>query len=439
VEAATAEFGGLSTRQISIAAAAAFLERERAGHQRAPFQIPLQSWLHAAQAGAAPPEGTAAGAAAVDLGSRSVTASGLLAPPGSPGFRRCGPLVARQLRPAFEEGLSLACSDEPFPPSLPPLDWGFLLLASLPPAARPPDGATAQPAANEGVEKPVSPEADKPQAVAERVPAGAPAAGRFVASVASLCLAVARFAMAWRYLPPRARFTAALLVVCALLGYAGWQNRGRLEIDRRWQGMLHAIAGRSIVQLDEDFSAGLRAWQGPGDWTVSPGGMALPRSLALYAPSLGLSNYRLEFTAVIEKKAVGWAVRAADRDNYYALRLVILRTEPPAEAVLIRYPVTRGIPAKPVQAPSRLHVRPGEQYQVLTDVQGAAISVFVDGTLVDTWSIDEFPKGGVGFFCERGEQARLLGTSLTDQDDLLGKLCGLISPHPAMQQAATVH
>ena len=224
-----------------------------------------------------------------------------------------------------------------------------------------------------------------------------------------------------------------------LLGYAGWQNRGRLEIDRRWNGMLQAISERSILQLDEDFSGGLRAWQGRGDWAVSPGGMALPRSLALYAPSLGLSNYRLEFTAVIEKKAVGWTVRAAGPDNYYAIKLAIVKTEPPAEAVLIRYPVIRGTPAKPVQAPSRLHVRLGEQYQVLTDVQGAGIGVFVDGTLVDTWSIDEFPKGGVGFFCERGEQARLLGVSLTDQDDLLGKLCGLIAQHPAMRQVAPEH
>lgn len=440
VEATEAEFGGLSIRQICIAGVTAFLEREPASHRRPPLQIRLQPWLHTAQAGAAPPECTGAGAVAMELGSRNVGTSGLPTRPRWPRFRRCGPLVARQLRPAFEEGLSLACSDEPFPGSLPPLDWGFLLLASLPSAVRPPDAATTRTAAQCEADRRASAVGDNPPRVREAVPEGTSGTVRSrLSSVTDWCRSVATLLGGWKHLPRPARLKAAGLAVCVLLGYAGWQNRGRLEIDRRWNGMLQAISERSILQLDEDFSGGLRAWQGRGDWAVSPGGMALPRSLALYAPSLGLSNYRLEFTAVIEKKAVGWTVRAAGPDNYYAIKLAIVKTEPPAEAVLIRYPVIRGTPAKPVQAPSRLHVRLGEQYQVLTDVQGAGIGVFVDGTLVDTWSIDEFPKGGVGFFCERGEQARLLGVSLTDQDDLLGKLCGLIAQHPAMRQVAPEH
>ncbi len=48
-------------------------------------------------------------------------------------------------------------------------------------------------------------------------------------------------------------------------------------------------------------------------------GFIHPGQLALYRPSVPLSDYRFEFMAQIENKSVDWVVRAKDADNYYAL------------------------------------------------------------------------------------------------------------------------
>ena len=66
----------------------------------------------------------------------------------------------------------------------------------------------------------------------------------------------------------------------------------------------------------------------PKSWSYSADGFIHPGQLALYRPSVPLSDYRFEFMAQIESKSVDWVVRAKDADNYYALKFTVLQPGP---------------------------------------------------------------------------------------------------------------
>ena len=79
------------------------------------------------------------------------------------------------------------------------------------------------------------------------------------------------------------------------------------------------VLDRAAVALDEDFRPGLDDWVSRGDattdWSFDATGFVRPGSLALYRPSMGLSDYQMQFLGMIDKKALSWVVRAADFDN----------------------------------------------------------------------------------------------------------------------------
>jgi hypothetical protein len=55
--------------------------------------------------------------------------------------------------------------------------------------------------------------------------------------------------------------------------------------------------------------------------------------------------------------------------------------------------------------------------------------VTVQDETVDTWTDARLKKGGVGFFCGRGEKARLRWVSVSHQYDTLGRLCAFLVPY----------
>jgi hypothetical protein len=73
-------------------------------------------------------------------------------------------------------------------------------------------------------------------------------------------------------------------------------------------------------------------------------------------------------------------------------------------------------------------------YRITTDVLGPDFSVKVDGKMADYWTDAGSARGGVALFSGKGEQARVFGLGIRHQDDLIGRLCGLVAPHPAMAQ-----
>jgi hypothetical protein len=89
------------------------------------------------------------------------------------------------------------------------------------------------------------------------------------------------------------------------------------------------IQRRAIYETGDNFHAGLASWDGKGfskTWGYDKEGFVRPGRLALYKPSRDMSDYKLEFLTQIERKSVGWVFRAADEQNYYAMKLAV--TEP---------------------------------------------------------------------------------------------------------------
>jgi hypothetical protein len=71
-----------------------------------------------------------------------------------------------------------------------------------------------------------------------------------------------------------------------------------------------------------------------------------------------------------------------------------------------------------------------EAYHVEVAVKGTHIVTSIEGQEVDRWVEDEVPSGGVGFFAEAGERARLYWMKVAKNEDFLGKVCAYLSSSP---------
>jgi hypothetical protein len=60
-------------------------------------------------------------------------------------------------------------------------------------------------------------------------------------------------------------------------------------------------------------------------------------------------------------------------------------------------------------------------------VQGNRVTASVEGQQVDSWTDDLLPAGGVGFFSEAGERARLYWMKVSKNQDWLGVICSYLS------------
>ena len=71
----------------------------------------------------------------------------------------------------------------------------------------------------------------------------------------------------------------------------------------------------AATTIEERFESGWTNWiGGTADWKVDAAGVRTG-SLALFAPSLDLTDYDLEFLARIDQRSVAWVFRAANSGN----------------------------------------------------------------------------------------------------------------------------
>jgi len=132
---------------------------------------------------------------------------------------------------------------------------------------------------------------------------------------------------------------------------------------------------------------------------------------------------------MIDKKALSWVVRAADFDNYYVIKMVVLKSGPLPTIGITRYAVingkadSRGDTVVPVDA------RADSLYRVRLDVHGDDFALSVQGQMVDSWSESRLTRGGIGFFAAPGEESRVRWVQVTHQYDMLGRLCAYLAPY----------
>jgi hypothetical protein len=202
----------------------------------------------------------------------------------------------------------------------------------------------------------------------------------------------------------------------------------------RGSSLHDTLQSRAAVHVEHNFSAGLDGWYGGRDWAKNwirePGsGFVRAGQLALYRPSLPLTDYQVEFLGQIENKSIGWVYRAADLQNYYASELVITKHGPSPALALVRYQVVAGQATERVQIPLRFTMHNGRPYRIQQDVTGQGFTTSIEGEVIDFWTDDRLRTGGVGFFGEKGDTPHLYWMKVTYHDDFWGKLCAKIAPN----------
>jgi hypothetical protein len=164
------------------------------------------------------------------------------------------------------------------------------------------------------------------------------------------------------------------------------------------------------VRLEENFASGCTNWVGEvSDWRLDAAG-ARTGSLALFAPSLELIDYEMEFLVRVENRSVVWVFRASDTNDYYRASL---RITPEGGYEFTRSAVIAGVAEPAISAPVTLPNNARTALAVRTSVRNKEFAVTIEGQTVDRWTDDRLPIGGVGFGSAPDDRARLYWVRLT--------------------------
>ena len=186
------------------------------------------------------------------------------------------------------------------------------------------------------------------------------------------------------------------------------------------------IPTRAPMRLKEDFRAGLDGWIGgigaAADWTLANGAIQ-PGRLRIWEPSVSLANYKLEFEAQIDNRAVNWTYRSLNLDNFYANKIVMKR---PGSLEIVRYAVLDGREQVRTKLPIPLMNFTKSLYRIQMQVRGDQFTTLLNGQIVDTWTDTRLRRGGVGFFSEPGERSSIHWVNVNEErEGLLGQLLSL--------------
>ena len=213
----------------------------------------------------------------------------------------------------------------------------------------------------------------------------------------------------------------------------GFANSVQHALNTQWVNVRQTLENRAAVALDDDFRSGLDNWVSPGgsttEWSFDPTGFVRPGPLALYRPSVNLTDYQMQFMGMIDKKALSWVVRASDFENFYVVKLNLVKTGPLSAVSVTRYAVIQGKSQDRHDVKIPLTVEPDTLYRVRMDVHGSEFTLEVQGQIADSWTETRLSRGGIGFFTASGEASRLRWMQITHQYDMLGRLCAYLAPY----------
>ncbi len=162
-------------------------------------------------------------------------------------------------------------------------------------------------------------------------------------------------------------------------------------------------AKTEAIRLEDRFDAGLGNWVGGvSDWKVDVAGVR-PGALALFAPSLAMVDYDLEFLVRIDQKSLSWVFRAADEQNYHLATISVT----PQGRTFTRSSVIEDAPGLSVTTPVRQAGAAKAAVTILTKVRGNDFTVSIDGEPIERWSDNRLAIGGIGFLGAPEKRARL--------------------------------
>jgi hypothetical protein len=211
------------------------------------------------------------------------------------------------------------------------------------------------------------------------------------------------------------------------------QGQVQQVVVDHWKNLNQTISNRAAISYADDFRSGLDAWESHSNlkrsWSYDVAGFVRPGPLAIFKPTVDLTDYNFEFLGEIDQKALGWAFRAQDLNNYYAMKFVVVKPGPLPLVHIVRYAVINGKEGPHVDKPLPITVRTDMLYRIQVSARGSDFTILAQGQVVDFWSDSRLTHGGVGFFCNRGERARLRWVEVSHQYDALGRLCAYLAPY----------
>jgi hypothetical protein len=247
----------------------------------------------------------------------------------------------------------------------------------------------------------------------------------------------------WRKAPSELRIMTFLLPILLALAVSPSMPKVKVAsgagkdvqkmVADRWSTLNKSIVNRAAVAYSDDFRSGLDGWESRSNlttrWSYDASGFVQPGPLAVFRPSVDLTDYRFEFLGEIDKKGMGCAFRAPDLDNYYAVKFLVVRAGPLPEVHVVRYAVIGGKEGPRVERPLPFVTRTDMLYRIRVDVRGSDFAIRAQDQIVDFWSDSRIPRGGVGLFCGRGEKARVRWLEVSHQYDTLGRFCAYLAPY----------
>ena len=195
----------------------------------------------------------------------------------------------------------------------------------------------------------------------------------------------------WSKLPPAARIGIAAAVVLAVVGIAVIALRsGGSTVGANGP---QVVAGSPLPAMESGWIT---------DWGAEPG-VRREREISVLRSSLNLSDYRMEFQAQMEGKAIGWVFRAKDGKNYNVAKLEVVTPGLEPNVAIVHFSVVNGRPQARTQNPLPMKVRIDTLYKIRFDAVGDHFSTYVQDEKVDDWTDDRLKTGGVGLYSDRGE------------------------------------
>lgn len=247
----------------------------------------------------------------------------------------------------------------------------------------------------------------------------------------------------WQKAPSELRIVTVLLPILLALAVSPSMPKVKIAsgagssvqkmVAEHWTTLNKNILDRAAIAYTDDFRSGLDGWESRSNlttrWSYDASGFVQPGPLAVFRPTVELTDYRFEFLGEIDQKGMGCAFRASNLDNYYAVKFLVVRPGPLPEVHVVRYAVIGGKEGPRVEKPLPFIARADMLYRIRVDVTGSDFAIRAQDQLVDFWSDDRIPRGGVGLFCGRGEKARVRWLEVSHQYDTLGRLCAYLAPY----------
>lgn len=229
----------------------------------------------------------------------------------------------------------------------------------------------------------------------------------------------------------QAAFAAIVLILVATFDVP-WSRLLDLKsaVEEKFVAVVNTLSRpieeRAAFFIADDFQNDVEQWLSRGASSLAEGSVARvpPDSMFLRQDTLELGSYRVDFDTKIQSGGVGWAVRAANFENFYGFKLVESRTRRRSAFHMERFIQTAGSKLASGQ-PYRIDLpqdlaRSGAFNRVSVRVRGEHITTLINGFGVDYWQDSQFSRGGVGLFADGGEEALIRRMTVSGNDDSWG-------------------